>query len=186
MELESMRFKDFVWPHNPRIYRISFERPTVVHKIPYGRYCVQDLGMGCRILRGEGEFVGEDAYDTFKDLASLFYQNSPGLLIHPVWQNAWAYFTELSLKQEPRKDFVSYRFAFQEAYPGIQTGLRKVEKKEATAGQRTEKTHMVKKGETLWAIARRYGLTVEELLMVNGNIKNPNLIYVGQKVVIPG
>lgn len=185
MLLEPMRYKDFVWPHNPRTYSISFERPTAVHKIPYGRYCVQDLGLGCRVLRGEGEFVGEDAYEQFKALASLFYESGPGLLVHPVWQNAWVYFTELQLTQEPLKNYVRYRFAFQEAFAGVQTGLKQLQKDMTVARQQAIRSHTVVKGDTLWAIAKRYGLTLEDLLMANPTIKNPNLITVGQKVVIP-
>ena len=80
MRLEPMRYKSYTFPHNPRTYTIAFERQVVVHKIPFGRYCVQDLGLGRRVLRGEGEFAGEGAYDEFKRLASLFYQDGPGIL----------------------------------------------------------------------------------------------------------
>ena len=37
-------------------------------------------------------------------------------------------------------------------------------------------------GETLWAIAKRHGMTVEQVLALNPDIRNPNLITVGQKV----
>ena len=46
-------------------------------------------------------------------------------------------------------------------------------------------THSVVGGDTLWGIARRYGVELEALLAANPGIKNPNLIYVGQKVVVP-
>ena len=68
MTLTPMRYKDFVWPHNPRTYTIRYERQVAVHKVPFGRYAMQDLGMGRRIMEGEGEFWGPDAYDTFKEL----------------------------------------------------------------------------------------------------------------------
>ena len=42
--------------------------------------------------------------------------------------------------------------------------------------------HTAQSGETLWGIAHSYGTTVSQLLKWNGTIKNPNLIYVGQKV----
>lgn len=40
-------------------------------------------------------------------------------------------------------------------------------------------TYTVQRGDTLWAIARRYGTTADELASVN-NITNPNLIYPGE------
>ena len=42
--------------------------------------------------------------------------------------------------------------------------------------------HTVRKGETLWGIARRYGISLEVLLEWNPGIKNPNYITMGQKV----
>ena len=45
-------------------------------------------------------------------------------------------------------------------------------------------TYTVQKGDTLWAIARRYGTTSGEIAEIN-NISNPNLIYPGQELRIP-
>ena len=58
MELRPMQYKGFVWPHNPRTYTITYDRQVAVHKVPFGRYAMQDLGMTHRVMRGEGEFVG--------------------------------------------------------------------------------------------------------------------------------
>ncbi len=44
--------------------------------------------------------------------------------------------------------------------------------------------HVVQRGETLYSIARRYGVNVWSLAHANG-ITNPNLIYVGQRIVVP-
>lgn len=46
-------------------------------------------------------------------------------------------------------------------------------------------THTVQRGETLASIARAYGLTWPTLAQANG-ITNPNLLYFGQVLVIPG
>ena len=43
----------------------------------------------------------------------------------------------------------------------------------------------MKKGDTLWGIARRYGVTLAALKAANPQIKNPNLIYPGEEVAIP-
>ena len=45
-------------------------------------------------------------------------------------------------------------------------------------------TYTVQRGDTLWAIARRYGTTSGEIAEIN-NISNPNLIYPGQQLKIP-
>jgi len=44
--------------------------------------------------------------------------------------------------------------------------------------------HVVQRGETLYSIARRYGVDMWTLARANG-ITNPNRIYVGQRIVIP-
>lgn len=50
-------------------------------------------------------------------------------------------------------------------------------------GNVSEKTHVVKKGETLSSISKKYGTTVDEIVKLN-NIKNKNIINVGQKLKI--
>ena len=48
----------------------------------------------------------------------------------------------------------------------------------------TRRVHVVQAGDSLWALARRYGTTVELLRAVNG-IADPARIRVGQELVIP-
>lgn len=47
------------------------------------------------------------------------------------------------------------------------------------------RTHTVQSGETLYSIAVQYGTTVQAILEAN-NLSNPNLIYKGQVLNIPG
>lgn len=46
-------------------------------------------------------------------------------------------------------------------------------------------THTVQPGETLYSIARQYGVSVQAIAFANG-ITNPNLIYAGEVLTIPG
>lgn len=185
MNLTSMRFRDFTWPHNPETYEILFRRQVAAHKIPYGRAALQDLGMTFRVMRGEGTFTGADAYDQLKRLAKTFYQTGPGPLAHPVWQAASAYFVSLELKEEPLPDYVHYAFEFWED-PGASGGMTALNP--AKAGKPAAKSAAgfvaVRRGDTLWAIARRANRTLAEVLALNPGIKNPNLIYPGSQVRI--
>ena len=192
MILSPMRFKNFVWPHNPRVYSITYERKIAAHKIPFGLYYLQSVGRTRRVLKGEGEFVGEGAYDTFKQLANVFYEETPGTLVHPVWMTTTAWFAGLELRQEPRRDYVAYSFEFWEVMPdGNTTGLTSV----AVSGHGTSaggsaaaaaqgEWHTVVKGDTLWGLSKRYGVALSTIIALNPQIRNPNLIYVGQKVRI--
>lgn len=185
MTLTPMRFKNYIWPHNPRVYSIDYARKMAVSKTPFGRYVLQDLGQTNRIMAGEGEFVGEGAYQQFGKLANAFYDPGPGQLVHPVWQMASAHFVSLRLEQEPREDYVRYSFVFWED-GGQSTQVRKVSADGGQSGEQGAQTgwYTVRQGDTLWAIARRCGLSMEELLTLNPGIKNPDLIRVGEKVRI--
>lgn len=46
-----------------------------------------------------------------------------------------------------------------------------------------EITYTVKRGDSLWKIANRYGVSVNSLVSLN-NIQNPNLIYPGQQIQV--
>ena len=188
-----MRYKGFTWPHNPRVYSIDYERFLAVNKVPFGTYHLQDLGRTRRVMRGEGEFVGADAYKQFGQLANTFYEEGPGLLIHPLWQTANAYFAQLRLEQEPREDYVRYSFVFWEdsgLYSGkvlevsAESGLTQAGETAdtQTEGAGREKYHTVVKGDTMWTLAKTYEVELTQLIALNPQIKNPNLIRPGEKV----
>ena len=54
----------------------------------------------------------------------------------------------------------------------------------AAAQEAAGTTHVVQAGENLFRIALRYGVTVDALMAAN-NLSSPNLIYVGQVLIIP-
>lgn len=187
--LSPMRYKNYIWPHNPRVYSIDYNKELVVHKIPFELYRLQNLGRTNRIMAGEGEFVGENAYSQFGMLANVFYEEKPGLLVHPLWQVSNAYFVSLRLEQEPRPDYVRYSFVFWEDHSTEGDLVLRVTGGSGTEGNASGGTsssapqyHRVVKGDTLWALAKTYGLTLSELIALNPQIKNPNLIYVGDEV----
>ncbi|GAV15375.1 LysM domain-containing protein [Paenibacillus sp. NAIST15-1] len=47
------------------------------------------------------------------------------------------------------------------------------------------KIHIVKKGDTLYALAKKYGITLEELIAMNSQLANPNELDVGMKIKVP-
>jgi LysM repeat protein len=44
--------------------------------------------------------------------------------------------------------------------------------------------HVVRRGDTLYSLARRYGTTVSAIMRANG-LRNSNRIYVGQRLIVP-
>jgi LysM repeat protein len=53
-------------------------------------------------------------------------------------------------------------------------------------GGATPTTYKIQSGDTLSALAKRYGTTVQNLMALNPQITNANLIYAGQNLNIPG
>lgn len=53
------------------------------------------------------------------------------------------------------------------------------------AAEALGRVHIIQSGESLTAIAQQYGVSAEEIISFN-NISNPDAIYVGQELIIPG
>ena len=66
-------------------------------------------------------------------------------------------------------------------YKGICTALALTENQKPSTNE--QEYYIVKYGDTLWGISRRFNTTVDRLVALN-NIANRNLIYVGEKLRI--
>ena len=187
MNLAPMSFKNYTWPHNPATFEVTNRRVLASYKSPFGKTFIRDMGRSYRVFRGEGEFAGEHAYDSFKELENVFNEGTSGLLSHPVWKQTRAYFAELSLAQEPRRDYVHYTFEFWEDEE-IQSGItvEYTSHISQTGGnvKTSGGTYTVKNGDTMWSIAANNGMTVWELMDKNTHIKNPNLILPGNLIYL--
>lgn len=54
-----------------------------------------------------------------------------------------------------------------------------------TAQVFAQSTYTVQRGDTMWKIAARYQVGISEIISANPQVKNPALIYPGQKLTIP-
>ena len=72
---------------------------------------------------------------------------------------------------------------------GVATAVAKKEEPVPAVNPKSNGTHVVQPGDTLWAIAKKYygdGNQYAKIFNANRDkIKNPNLIYPGQRLVIP-
>ena len=79
--------------------------------------------------------------------------------------------------------YVSYTGASENVNAGTSTTT--ATNPSTSTGTGSETVYVVKAGDTLSAIAKKYGTTYQKLAQYNG-IANPNIISVGQKIRIPG
>jgi hypothetical protein len=49
----------------------------------------------------------------------------------------------------------------------------------------TAQVYVIKEKDTLSKVAKRFGITLDELLAANPEIKNPDKISIGQQIIIP-
>lgn len=90
-------------------------REPVYTKNAAGEAVFSGMGPVKRTVTGSGVFFGENAYADFRQLLALYNGDGCGALVHPVWGTLNAYFTELVLTQEPKSNYVAYKFEFREA-----------------------------------------------------------------------
>ena len=109
--MDYLRYKTFVWPHNPHTYKEEYIREPQ-YSTSGGTTSFTGMGDRKRIITGTGAFFGDDAFTYFQELAELFEDAEPGNLEHPIWGIRYCYFTGLELTQEPKDNYVSYRFEF--------------------------------------------------------------------------
>ncbi len=110
--MEKISFKGVNWPRNPETYHHSYVREPVYEKNSAGKTVFTGMGPEKLKITGTGVFSGSGAYGNFQVLLNLFQQSGAGALYHPVWGTVQAYFTELEMTQEPKENYVAYRFAF--------------------------------------------------------------------------
>ena len=71
-------------------------------------------------------------------------------------------------------------------YPGQVLRITTNSNNHGSETNSTGKTYYtIKRGDTLWEISRRYGVSVQNIVRWN-NIQNPNLIYPGQRLILYG
>lgn len=163
MKLIPMKYKDYVWPHNPRELSMTTLKNLKEMIIPFNGSIFQNFGREKRIVRGIGEFFGQDCIEQFNELFEVFKRKSSGFLSIPDVPPFWAEFKYLEMKVQTKPNVIEYSFEFWE-----------------DMNKTTENTfylkdsHIVQSGETLWDIAYKYDVSIDSLLELNKNIKNPN------------
>jgi hypothetical protein len=116
MNLTPMRFKNNVWPHIPRVLKSASAGICARIASPSGSIA-PGHGAAAPCVQGGSAFAGEGAYREFQKLASVFYDATPGVLVH-----------RSGTRRRPARgalaaagadgNYVAYSFEFWECYDG--------------------------------------------------------------------
>lgn len=116
--MTQMIFETFAFPQNPDKLQHSYSREPIYTKNEDGEQVFSGMGAGRCVITGSGAFTGDHAYDSFRNFLELFEAGTCGTLYDPTWGVYSGYLTGLELTQEPRNNYVAYRFEFTRADAG--------------------------------------------------------------------
>lgn len=107
-----MQFGTFIWPNDPEILRMKFQRKVVLEEGGNGIWSiVSNTRMG-RTYECEGVFYGSNAYSSVQALASLHIAGNPALLTHPQWDTVNALLSEMEVTEGPGENLLKYKLTF--------------------------------------------------------------------------
>lgn len=168
-----MSYKNYTWPHNPAEISVEETKNLKEFNIPFFNNVLQNYGRKKRIVKGKGEFFGEDCIEQFQKLRELYAQEGIGYLKLPNMTPFLAVFYALEMLGSSSSNTVEYAFEFWEEIAP-----------ETTTYNENDSFYTAKEADNLWSIGLKYGLTVDELLAMNPDIKRPDALAAGQRVRI--
>ena len=121
-------------------------------------------------MTGRGVFTGPDAAAQFSALHALLETGGAEILTVPEYGPLRAILTELILLRGSMR-MVEYTFAFRES------------PMESASSPCREQTTMLQEGETLWHLAARLAIPIEQLLTLNPKIPEPWSAKAGTEAV---
>ena len=171
MKHGTMRFSGLTLHHNPSEIELldvsELSEDLVIGCMPF--VCCN--GEKAAVLRGEGVFYGENAFEQYLALRDLYKNGTGGALSVSGIRPFYAFLARLGLKCMPVDDVVEYSFTFIEAPSLVPT-------ENSTAPL----FHTAADGQDLWDISGITGVSVDTLVMLNPQLKSPCEVSDGDKI----
>lgn len=169
MITSKIRYKGYLWEHNPKTLVITTKQKLHEQIIPNGNAVIQDFGKKSRVVKGTGMLFGENCLEQYDKILKLQNKKGSGILSLPNTKPFYAYFKSIELDCDPTPDMVTYNFEF-------------VEDLSRSVVSGTYRYHTVVEGETLWHIANEYEISIEALVLLNPQIKRIDELKSGEQV----
>lgn len=157
-----LTFKTLTLWYNPETFTITASRSLFRRSAPGLGEIVGETSVLAREVRGQGELFGDDAFERYVRLYREFLSGGEGLLQLPGLSPFPAFFTSLSLTGRAGSNSLSYAFAFCE----------KPKLHESAECETSAEFGFLQEGDSLWDIAARYSMSVEQLQALNGTLSD--------------
>lgn len=169
MKLCAMRFNGYTWHHNPKKLEISNGKKVVSLDVPYAQDILQNFGEKPVRIKGSGELYGEDCLQQYERLLEVYQKQQSAILCLPQLAPIYAYFESLTVNAQTMPDVLTYNFVF------LQT-------KQKPQPEKFERVVKAQENETLWDIAYKYSVSIEDLVKLNPQIMFINDLSQGELV----
>lgn len=167
-----IRFKGYVFEHNPQTLKISSKKNISSRNVLNSMNAVTETGDNSRVITGEGNIHGENSIYKFVKLFKLKEESGSGILSLPFVKPFYAFFESLEFSADPTPELISYKFVFRE---DASKPLSKI-----TA----EKFYTLEADEDLWDVSRKFNTPIETLVALNPQLKRTDDATVGMRVRI--
>ena len=176
MSANLMKYKDFVWPRNPKDINVVVENDVKDISIPRVGSVFQNYRRRKRVVSGMGEFFGENCFSQYKSLFELFKNsNDSSYLVIPNIDPFLAFFKSLKFLGDPSPNLLTYSFLFWE-------DIKDIYKNEINV--KTD-FYIADENENLWDISLKYNLNINDLLELNPFIRDPKeILDEGERIAL--
>ena len=77
--MDKLKYKTFVWPHNPTVYKEEYLREPQYYKGDDGEYYFDAMGDEKLTITGTGAFFGDDALSSSRSWRSFLRRRRRGI-----------------------------------------------------------------------------------------------------------
>lgn len=165
-----MRFGSFIFPANPKSLEICSNTNVSINPVFSANSSVQNVSVNPVIVKGNGEFFGNNAEELCNCLQHMLKTKESGILILPTTVGMNAYLTDFTFSRSADKSSIYYSFVFTECCDN-------------KSERRNFYYTSALLGENAFMIANRCGVSVNDI-MRNNDFKTPFDIQEGDRVVL--
>ncbi len=173
MKLPVMRFAGTAFHHNPKTLTMEYKKQLAASSLISGRTVLQRTTDTPTVISGTGELYGSSCFEQWNTLLSRYAAQTRGVLTIPEAGAYIAVLSQLKLIAQPAENLLTFSFTF--------TVMDNPHEAQPVS---TEEYTTAESDESLWDIAYRTEVPIDELTALNPWVKSVWSIDEGAQVRI--